>query len=86
MFEVVTTRSSTLKEAEAKALVGQVERIISARGKSVISLDLHSANPDWPDTRRLLMGPTGNLRAPTLRAGKSLLVGFNAEAFADVLG
>jgi len=32
-----------------------------------------------------MLGPTGNLRAPTLRAGKTVLVGFNEEAWARAL-
>ncbi len=32
-----------------------------------------------------MLGPTGNLRAPTLRKGKTVLVGFNEDVFADVL-
>ncbi len=32
-----------------------------------------------------MLGPTGNLRAPTLRAGKTLLVGFNEEIFESTL-
>ena len=33
-----------------------------------------------------MLGPTGNLRAPTLRKGKTVLVGFHDEVFAKVLG
>lgn len=33
-----------------------------------------------------LLGPTGNLRAPTLRKGKTLLVGFSGAAYRRVLG
>ncbi len=33
-----------------------------------------------------MLGPTGNLRAPTLRAGKTVLVGFSEEVFEDALG
>jgi hypothetical protein len=32
------------------------------------------------------LGPTGNLKAPTLRIGRLLLVGFGEEAYALVLG
>ncbi len=32
-----------------------------------------------------MLGPTGNLRAPTMRVGKTILVGFNEDLFADVL-
>jgi hypothetical protein len=33
-----------------------------------------------------MLGPTGNLRAPTIRRGKTVLVGFNDETFEKVLG
>ena len=33
-----------------------------------------------------MLGPTGNLRAPTIRTGKSLVVGFNEEEFSALFG
>lgn len=33
-----------------------------------------------------MLGPTGNLRAPTIRAGKTVLVGFDEDTFAERLG
>ncbi len=33
-----------------------------------------------------MLGPTGNLRAPTIRKGKTVLVGFNEELFEKVFG
>ena len=42
-----------------------------------------------PDDETLLshlLGPTGNLRAPTFRKGKTLVVGFNEQAYDDLLG
>jgi hypothetical protein len=33
-----------------------------------------------------MIGRTGNLRAPTARVGRTLLVGFNADAYRRVLG
>jgi len=32
-----------------------------------------------------VLGPTGNLRAPTIRRGKTLLIGFNDEAYGALL-
>ena len=32
-----------------------------------------------------MVGPTGNLRAPTIRRGKTVLVGFNEEAYSAAL-
>lgn len=43
---------------------------------------------DAPDDDTLaahLLGPTGNLKAPTVRVGKTLLVGFSEEAYRQVL-
>jgi hypothetical protein len=31
------------------------------------------------------LGPTGNLRAPTAKVGKTLLVGFNDEVYNEAL-
>ena len=31
-----------------------------------------------------MLGPTGNLRAPTIRTGATVLVGFNEEAYQKV--
>ncbi len=33
-----------------------------------------------------MLGPTGNLRAPTIRTGKTVIVGFNDDLFSDVFG
>jgi hypothetical protein len=33
-----------------------------------------------------MLGPTGNLRAPTLRVGRTLLVGFDEDTYRKVLG
>jgi arsenate reductase-like glutaredoxin family protein len=33
-----------------------------------------------------MVGTTGNLRAPLLRRGKTVLVGFNEEIYTDILG
>lgn len=44
---------------------------------------------DKPDDETLckaLLGPTGNLRAPTLRVGKTLIVGFDKETYESLLG
>ena len=36
-------------------------------------------------SRLTVLGATGNLRAPTLRVGKTVVVGFNDEAYSDAL-
>jgi hypothetical protein len=50
-----------------------------------VHLDLRKEKPDRAALLGLLLGPTGNLRAPTLRKGRTLLVGFDEAAYAKVL-
>ena len=38
------------------------------------------------DVLDAMLGTTGNLRAPVVRVGKTLLVGYNEEAYGEVLG
>jgi len=42
--------------------------------------------PSRQELLAALLGPSGNLRAPTMRAGKMLLVGFEPETFGKLLG
>ena len=71
--------------AEALALAKTADKIVVAKGKKVVSFDMKKDKPDDDTLAAHILGPTGNLRAPTLRRGKTLLIGFNEEAYADVL-
>jgi hypothetical protein len=71
--------------AEALALAKKAERIVVARGKKIVEFDMKKAPPDEATLLAHLLGPTGNLRAPTARIGKTLLVGFEQEMYARAL-
>ena len=46
-------------------------------------------NPDSDDKATILkdvIGPSGNLRAPTWRIGNEFIVGFNPELYDEVFG
>lgn len=81
----VTTLADATKDkrgrAEALALAKSVHTIVVARGKNVATIDMKKAAPTDDELAAYLLGPTGNLRAPTLRRGKTLYVGFNEEAY-----
>jgi hypothetical protein len=51
----------------------------------VVHLDLKTDKPDAATLKGLLLGPTGNLRAPTLRKGRTLVVGFDEATYAKLL-
>ena len=58
----------------------------ATKGKKVIHVDLKREKPDRATLEGLLIGPSGNLRAPTLRRGRAVLVGFDEATYAKVLG
>ena len=67
--------------AEALALAKSIAKIVVAKGKNAVTIDLKKDAPDDDTLAGYLLGPTGNLRAPTLRQGKTLYVGFSEEAY-----
>src|ERR1700687_166226 len=70
----------------ALALAKSVAKVVVGRGKKVVTIDMKKDPPDDDTLAGMLLGPTGNLKAPTLRKGNLLLVGFSAEAYKQVLG
>ena len=70
--------------ADAMELVEQVNEIFASKGKTITHIDLKKEKPDHTELAKVLLGPTGNLRAPTIKVGKKLLVGFDRETFETV--
>ena len=74
-----SSRKEPFSDKEVRELLAGVGKVIVARGKKLNVLPAGKAKP--ADLR----GPTGNYRAPMIRKGKTLVVGFSAEALEDVL-
>ena len=62
-----------------------IDEVYVTKGKQVVHVDLRRGRPDRAALLALLLGPSGNLRAPTLRKGRTLIVGFDEETYAAVL-
>ena len=75
--------SRKLGESDAKAIAKESSKVYVAKGKKLDVFDMKSA--DVGEVAAKMLGPTGNLRAPTMRVGKTAIVGFDEETFADVL-
>ncbi len=76
--------SRKLGRDDALALAEQASKVIVAKGKNVKSFRTKDGITD--ELLDAMLGPTGNLRAPTLRVGKTVLVGFNEEQYGQCLG
>ena len=79
----IVPASRKLARKEAAGLAKQASKVIVAKGKKVTEFAGGTAGKDVVDA---MLGPTGNLRAPTIRRGKTVVVGFNEEAFEKVFG
>ena len=75
--------SRKLGASEARAMLGSATTLIVAKGKQTQVFELDAAHLD--DAVAAMLGPTGNLRAPTIRFGTTLVVGFNASAYSTLL-
>jgi hypothetical protein len=82
----VDAKKQTVKGDRAISVLAGVDELYAIKGKRVVHVDLRRGRPDQAALLELLVGPTGNLRAPTLRKGRTLLVGFDEATYAKVLG
>lgn len=71
--------SKKLDDSTARDLLADANKLIAAKGKKVT--EFKKAELESDDAVAAMLGPTGNLRAPTLRVGKTLLVGFDADTY-----
>ena len=83
MPDDVVPASRKLGRDDAIALAAKVNTIIAAKGKKVATFKVAGGATD--EAIAAMLGPTGNMRSPTILAGKTLLVGFNEEQFAAAL-
>ena len=78
----VLPASRKLGRREAAELISAASKVIVAKGKKASSFPGGEATKEKVAA---LLGPTGNLRAPTIRVGKTLLVGFNESSYEKAL-
>jgi arsenate reductase-like glutaredoxin family protein len=84
--EQVDARKVRFTEGEAVNLARAASQVWVTKGKKVLHFDMKKAPPTDDELVAALIGPSGNLRAPTFRKGKQLFVGMNEEEFGKVLG
>ena len=80
--EQVDARKQRKTPAEAVRLAKSMRHVFVAKGKKVVHFDMHQAPPADDELKKHLIGPSGNLRAPAVRVGDRLFVGFSADEFA----
>ena len=64
---VADAKKDRLGPKQALQLAREARKIVVAKGKKVVTLDMKKDAPKDADLLKLLLGPSGNLRAPTLQ-------------------
>ena len=81
-------QSSSKAPVDARAALELLEGVTDlfvAKGKKSVHVDLRKDRPSDDELLGLMLGRSGTLRAPTLKSGKRLIVGFNADILRDTL-
>jgi len=76
--------SRKLGADQARALIEGASQVIIAKGKKVSTFK--PATDPVEEILPLMLGSTGNLRAPTIRRGKGVVVGFNEDVYRKLFG
>ncbi len=76
--------SRKLQRADAEALLAKASKMTVAKGKKVQEFAGGAKATDEAVTA--MLGSTGNLRAPAIVRGKTLLIGFNEDVYAKTFG
>jgi hypothetical protein len=84
--ETVSAAKQRFGAKEVAGLFAGATKLVVAKGKQVLERDLKREPLGAEELAELVLGPTGNLRAPTVRVGTSWFVGFHPELYAETFG
>jgi len=79
-------KKATIKGEAALGALKGVDELYVAKGKKIVHVDLKRDKPPRAELLGLLLGPTGNLRAPTIRKGHAMIDGFDEATYKRLLG
>ena len=79
-------KKKTVPGKDAFAVLDGIDHLYASKGKKLVHFDLKKDQPSREEIAAVLIGPSGNLRAPTVRKGRVLLVGFNEEIYQRIIG
>ena len=83
---VVNARKEQFDRAQTLALLQPPSGVVAVKGKKILRFSL-TKEQQLPDALlAAVIGPSGNLRAPAIRAGKILVVGFHPDVYGELFG
>ncbi len=86
---VTDAKKETIVAEEGLKLAAAATAIHAAKGKKLVSFTLKGGKLQGEatddDLRKAIIGPSGNLRAPTIWVGNTMVVGFTTELYKKAL-
>lgn len=82
--EIVDARKKVIKAEGAWELFQDADALHVGRGKKTVVYAPDSESKE--EILKVSLGRTGNLRAPALRIGKVLYIGYNDEMYMELIG
>lgn len=79
--ETVDARKVRYGEGDLAELFEGANKVVAGRGKTSVEFDLKKGDVDAAELAKRTLGPSGNLRAPAAKLGKTWLVGFSEDAW-----
>jgi hypothetical protein len=83
--ETGNANKEKLGAEDALALARAASVVIVARGKKTLRFEMKREPPDDDELLSVMLGRSGTLRAPTLRRGKTLVVGYSGASYESLL-
>ena len=83
---VVNARKEQFDRARTLELLQPLSEVVAVKGKKILRFSLQKGHPPPDVLLSAVLGPSGNLRAPTVRAGKRLVVGFHPDVYGELFG
>ena len=80
-----STGKNPIEGPDALSVLSGVRYLHVAKGKKIEVFDLSEDRPSDDELLGMLLGRSGKLRAPALRTGDRLVVGFNQDLLASTL-
>lgn len=80
--ETADARKEKIDHDQAWALIGSQDKAFIGKGKKV--LDCKPGDDNREAILKAAMGRSGNLRAPTLKKGNKVFIGYNEEIYSNL--
>ncbi len=69
-----------------RRILRDVDDIYVSKGQTVTHIQLNAGDQEPEMLARILLRPSGNLRTPAFRRGRTLVVGFDEATYRRLLG